>query len=130
MSRIKSLWLPPSTTRGISHPSTNQFIRTSIPTNPVPGTDHPYRCQSLAGLLKHQCEVLFCPADISKRYPVSITCCLPDLFTHSDCLPPALDSACLAFTLSPVCRLPRPFAFSPFTIQLFYDIPDAVTRSV
>ncbi len=135
LSRIKPLWLPPSSTKGISHPSTNQFIRTSIPTNPVPGTDHPYRCQSLAGLLKlssltHQCEVLFCPADISECYPVSITCCLPHLFTHSDCLPPARDPACLAFTLSPVCRLPRPLAFSPFTIQPFYDIPDAVTRSV
>ncbi len=34
LSRIKPLWLPPSTTRGISHPSTNQFIRTPIPTKP------------------------------------------------------------------------------------------------
>ncbi len=104
-----SLRAPPegSLTRVLTRSSGLQF-----PQNPVPGTDHPYRCQSLAGLLKlslltHQCEVLFCPADNSKLYPVSITCCLPDLFTHSDCLPPALDPACLAFILSPVCCLPR-----------------------
>ncbi len=147
MSRIKPLWLSPSTTREISHPSINQFIRTPIPIDPVPGTDHPYRCQLLAGLLKqnsltHQCEVLFCPADNSKRYSCfdyllptwsvyplwpPATCPWPRLPCVSSitCLPPAstLDPACLAFILSPVCRLPRPL--TPPALRLFYHLSAA-----
>ncbi len=135
LSRIKPLWLSPSTTRGISHPSINQFIRTPIPIDPVPGTDHPYRCQLLAGLLKqssltHQCEVLFCPADNSKRYScfdylLPIWSVYP-LWPPATCPWPRLPCVYSITCLPPASTL----AFSLFTIQPFYDIPDAVTRSV
>ncbi len=135
LSRIKPLWLPPSTTRGISHPNTNQFIRTPIPTKPRAGTDHPYRCQSSAGLLKLSSPTISaksCSAQptIPSVIPVLITCCLPDLFTHSDCLPPAwprlpcvYSITCLPACLDPAFLLRLRFSHSSI-------IPDAVTRSV
>ncbi len=106
-----------------------------FPQNPVPGTDHPYRCQSSAGLLKlssptHQCEVLFCPADNSKRYS-----CFDYLLPTWSVYPLWLSAACpwprLPCVYSITCLPPAStLAFSPFTIQPFFDIPDAVTRSV
>ncbi len=101
----------------------------------MPGTDHPYRCQLLAGLLKqssltHQCEVLFCPADNSKRYScfdyLLPTWSVYPLWPSAACPWPRLPCVYSITCLPPASTL----AFSLFTIQPFYDIPDAVTRSV
>ncbi len=66
------------------------------------------------------------PSIILFRLPVAYLICLPTLTV---CRLP-LYPACLMFTLSPVCRLPRPFAFSIHDLVSLYDIPDAVTRTV
>ncbi len=110
-------------THGLHFPATIALITQLSPITHC--TDYTAECHqtlfiSLGLPLSHG-RVLFCPADISERYPVSITCCLPDLITHSDCLPPALDPACLAFTLSPVCRLP----LTPPALRLLYHLSAA-----
>ncbi len=117
----------------ISHLNIN--IRTSIPITPClglitftgVGDQLGYLSWSLPHLRAKSCSAqLTFPSVILFRLPVAYLICLPTLTV---CRLP-LTPPCLAFTLSPVCRLPRPFAFSPFTIQSLYDIPDAVTRSV
>ncbi len=110
-------------THGLHFPATIALITQLSPITHC--TDYTAECHqtlfiSLGLPLSHG-RVLFCPADISEHYPVSITCCLPDLITHSDCLPPALDPACLAFTLSPVCRLP----LTPPALRLLYHLSAA-----
>ncbi len=107
----------------ISHLNINLIIRTSIPITPClglitftgVGDQLGYLSWSLPHLRAKSCSAqLTFPSVILFRLPVAYLICLP----HSDCLPPALDPACLAFTLSPVCRLPRPFAFSRLRFSL------------
>ncbi len=83
------LWLP-AVVLWNSAPHVSTMLRSNLDLSDSV-LDMLHRCWWSAGLFKlitttSPCEVLFCPADISERYSVSITCCLPDLFTHSDCL--------------------------------------------
>ncbi len=77
-----------------------------------------------------RCEVLLCPADNSKRYSC-FDYLLPTWSVYPLWLSAACPWPCLPCVYSITCLPPAStLAFSPFTIQPFFDIPDAVTRSV
>ncbi len=110
LSRIRPLWLPPITTRGISHLNINLIIRTSISITPCLGLI------TFTGVG---------PSVILFRLPIVYLICLPTLTVcRLPLTPPALR---LLYHLSAACLDPLPslrlrFSLSTISLALLPDL--------